>query len=136
MYCCCGELWKISRWNYFCKTCHLLKPFQSCFSQFGNIELYKICSISIGSVFLLLSLLSWQNTCIKIWNIWLTGQRKKKRLTKGPSMSLPNNFTDQIYQSDLLVLFTVRFYQSNLLNPNYSDVTLTPLSNRWRWILN
>ena len=88
------------------------KPFQSCFPQFGIMEFYQICSISIGSVFLLLSLLSWQNTCIKIWNIWLTGQRKRKKLTKGPSMPLPTNFTNQIYRSDLLVH---TFYGYNFL---------------------
>ena len=44
------------------------------------------------------------------------GKNTDDENTKGPSMSLPNNFSHQIYPSDLVVLFMANmFYQSNLL---------------------
>ena len=46
----------------------------------------------------------------------LKGQNTDDENTKGLSMSLPHNFSHQIYPSDLPVLFMVNmFYQSNLL---------------------
>ena len=46
----------------------------------------------------------------------LKGQNTDEEKTKGPPMSLPHNFSHQIYPSDLPVLFMVNmFYLSNLL---------------------
>ena len=118
---CCGELWKDSRWTYFCKTCHLLP------SLWVGLKAFSVLFFSIWHYRIILNLFYFHRVRVFApFTPFLTEHMyqnlkhlidwsKKEEETNKRSV---HAFTEQFYRSNLPVRFTCTFYSYNFYQSN------------------